>query len=314
MKMMATKILFYVFFILQGMWNIYLLSLALSDSVYLISVFLSNILTSIRCSFFPSLPLDIFHRSQVWCSLLQYLMDLSADYSSCLILAFTIERFLACYHSELNRKFCSLKYSKYVSLTLVFICAVFIGPYHFLYMEHYVDYNVCAISMKNEVEFSIWYIVEASVFRIIPVAIIAILNVFVAIKLKEMVTENHRLQTGYFSNVDHVSRANKNIQLTLMLVLVSTTYVLVYLPILLQFIISKLHRSNIIEIDYESLSESKNYTKMLYISGFATNFLIYTFSANSFRRRVRGVFKRNTNFEENTNSLLAPTLVVDTEV
>ena len=63
----------------------------------LYSVFLTKVLTTLRCLYFPGRRFDVANHSSVWCKLLQYLSDLFADYSTCLILAFTVERCIAAY-------------------------------------------------------------------------------------------------------------------------------------------------------------------------------------------------------------------------
>jgi len=69
------------------------------SSVYIwrCRVFLTADLTLLRCLHFPKSQFDIFNRSSFWCKLLQYLVDLFSDFSSCLILAFTVERCIAAY-------------------------------------------------------------------------------------------------------------------------------------------------------------------------------------------------------------------------
>jgi len=73
----------------------YLLTLAASDSCYLVSVFLSKTLTTLRCWYFVKSAFDIVNRSDISCVLLQYLSDLFSNNSTCVILAFTVERAIA---------------------------------------------------------------------------------------------------------------------------------------------------------------------------------------------------------------------------
>jgi len=61
------------------------------------SIFLAKDLTLLRCLHFKESTFDMVNHSSFWCKLLQYLSDLFSDYSSCLILAFTVERCIAAY-------------------------------------------------------------------------------------------------------------------------------------------------------------------------------------------------------------------------
>ena len=107
--------------------NFYLLMLAISDSFYLISVFLAKILTTLRCFHFKEYPLDVFNRSDFMCRLLQYMLDLFSDYSSCLILAFTMERVIAVYLPLKFKEICTLRRAKIACLMLLFVIMLTTG-------------------------------------------------------------------------------------------------------------------------------------------------------------------------------------------
>jgi len=88
--------------------NVYLLTLAASDSCYLVSVFLSKTLSTLRCWYFIESALDIVNRSDVSCVLLQYLSDLFSNYSTCVILAFTVERAVAVFQPMRYKELCTV--------------------------------------------------------------------------------------------------------------------------------------------------------------------------------------------------------------
>ena len=113
--------------------NFYLLMLALSDSMYLVSVFLTKILTTMRCLHFKDSEADIEHRNTLICKILQFSQDFFSDYSTCLIMAFTIERFIAVYLPVKFKDICTVKRAKIVCFgTLTFI-AISIAPDHFMH-------------------------------------------------------------------------------------------------------------------------------------------------------------------------------------
>ena len=88
--------------------NVYLLTLAASDSCYLVSVFLSKTLTTLHCWYFTELALDIVNRGDTWCVLLQYLCDLFSNNSTCVILAFTVERAVAVFRPMRYKELCTV--------------------------------------------------------------------------------------------------------------------------------------------------------------------------------------------------------------
>ena len=272
--------------------NTYLLMLAISDSMYLLSVFFTKILTTLRCMFFHNTEADIFNRSVFFCKFLQYLLDLFSDYSTCLILAFTVERFVAVYLPMKFKEICTVKRARLSCLVILFIVAVFIAPYHILFIGRYHNYNVCTVLMEHESKFTILYMVEALVFRIIPVIVIAVLNVFIIVKVSRVTRDRKRRASSKTTcaNNNKKNRAkkeDKSLQLTIMLILVSTSYVLLYIPVLVHFVLYKLQRSKIIlTMSQDAMLIAQNYTRVLYVSGFAINFFLYTMSGRVFREQL----------------------------
>jgi len=130
--------------------NVYLLALAVSDSVYLVSVLLGRLATAVRCWYFPRAPLDLVNRVQFFCVLQQYLSDLFADYSTCLILAFTVERGLAVFYPIAFKQRCTVARARFVCAATFAVIAVCIAPYHAVMIGLYADYNVCNIVKKHE--------------------------------------------------------------------------------------------------------------------------------------------------------------------
>jgi len=131
--------------------NVYLLALAVSDSLYLLSVVLGRLLTAARCWYFSYAPLlDLVNHSQFFCVLQQYLSDLFADYSTCLILAFTVERGYAVFYPVAFKQRCTVARARIVCACMFGVIAICIAPYHAIMIGLYRDYNVCAIIKRHE--------------------------------------------------------------------------------------------------------------------------------------------------------------------
>lgn len=166
--------------------NVYLLLLSISDSLYLLAVFFSKLLTPLRCWYYADgggggggIALDVASRHQIPCKLFQYLSDLFADFSTCLILAFTVERCIAVFLPIVYRKFCSPKRALTVSTITLGVQAVAIAPYHLLYVDVYNDYKTCGVRSEDDFIFTYFYIAECLLFRVTPVLAITILNIFI---------------------------------------------------------------------------------------------------------------------------------------
>jgi len=85
-----------------------------------------------------------------------------------------------------------------------------------------------------------------------------------------------------------LKREDKSLQTTIMLITVSTSYVLAYLPVLVNwvvyFILMKFDRDDV--EDKTSMVIAGNYTKILYVAGVAVNFFLYTVSGRVFRKQL----------------------------
>ena len=212
-----------------------------------------------------------------------------SDYSTCLIMAFTIERYITCYLPTKFKDICTVRRAKIVCLSILFVIAVAIAPYHFMYMGKHWTFDVCIILPQHETIFSILYVVEALVFRIIPVLVIAVLNVFIIIKVSKVSQEKKRRKAQVKSVNNKKKKMNKHdksMQLTIMLILVSSTYILAYIPELMMFVLWKLSRSQLINMSRATMDITHNYTKIFYISGFSINFFLYTMSGRIFREQL----------------------------
>ena len=271
--------------------NFYLLMLALSDSCYLLSVFLSKVLTDMRCLHMDKdTPADIYHRNDVMCKLLQYTSDVFSDYSTCLILLFTIERLIAVYLPLKFKEICTLRRAKIFCVGLLLVVSATTCPYHMIMVGLHENFAVCIVLIEHENTFSILYLVEAVVFRIVPVILIAFFNAFIicrVVNVSRVKRNRHRAQNHLNNKARAVSKKeDKNRQLTIMLILVSTSYILTYLPVLIHYILWKLQRLDTIHVSDEGMLIAQNYTKTLYIVGFAINFFLYTVSGKVFRKQL----------------------------
>ncbi len=284
--------------------NVYLLVLALSDSFYLVSVIFTKILKPLKCLYFRETLVDIHDEYDFLCRSFQYLQDFFSDYSTCLILAFTVERTIAVYLPIRYKDLCTVNRARWSCVIIGAVIAVFIAPYHFLMIGVMEVYHVCVILTWYSDEFSTLYVVESILFRIIPVCIIAILNIFIIVKVTKIAKASKmRKSSGpgaalpCAAATKRSKKEDKNFQLTLMLIMVSSSYVLLYIPVLITFILQKLENSDIISKQGDALLMALNYTSCLYVSGFAINFFLYTLSGRVFRDQLQHLLCRGSSQE-----------------
>jgi len=259
--------------------NVYLLTLAASDSFYLVSVFLSKTLTTLRCWYFIESELDIVNRSDVSCILLQYLSDVFSNNSTCVILAFTVERAVAVFRPMRYKELCTVTRARLVCALIFLVIAATIAPYHVMFIGVWEDYGICAILQQHEAAFYVLYVVEMFIFRLVPVAIIASINAFIIRRVTSLARAKRQWMTGGGSGSTSAADSerhhqpaqpstrkthteDRNLQLTIILILVSTSYVLAYIPVLLHFVMYKIHLSNLIRVSREALVIVGNYSKV----------------------------------------------------
>jgi len=293
--------------------NVYLLTLAASDSFYLVSVFLSKTLTTLRCWYFVELAMDIVNRSDFSCVLLQYLSDLFSDYSTCIILAFTVERAVAVFKPMRYKELCTVGRALGVCALIFVVIAASIAPYHVMFIGMWHDYNICAILREHEAILYVCYVVEMFIFRLVPVAIIATINAFIIYRVTSLArTKRQWMSSGAAGHgrssttaaaspaVDRRQQTSqaptrkthaedRNLQLTIILILVSSSYVLAYIPVLLHFVMRKIHLWGLIYVSGNALTIVGYYSKALYVAGFAINFFLYTVSGRVFRDQLRKI-------------------------
>lgn len=273
-------------------------------------MFLSKTLTTLRCWYFIETALDIVNRSEVSCILLQYLCDLFSNNSTCVILAFTVERAVAVFKPMRYKELCTVARARFVCALIFVLIATSIAPYHVMFIGIWVGYGVCAILRQHEAAFYVLYVVEMFIFRLVPVAIIAIINAFIINRVTSLARTKRQWMTGAprGSNASSAAAAHdrhhrsssqpsarkmhaedRNLQLTIILILVSSSYVLAYIPVLLHFVMYKIQLSELIHVSRKALTIVGNYSKALYVAGFAINFFLYTISGRVFRDQLRKI-------------------------
>lgn len=284
---------------------------------------------------------------------------------------------------------CTVQRARIVCTGIFLVIAVFIAPYHMLWVHRYpAPYEACLVLQEHEEAFTALYLAESILFRIAPVFAIAILNVFIIVRVWRIIRKrklmasstqsghpstkhnkpeltshrdantNHRPCTSLEpidelreSNVDEQAThsetppprngrevptadngtiwtrdpqtgrevnardggmemetiqlakrtstkataaaktsngrwEDKSLQMTIMLIIVSTSYVLAYMPTLAHFFIWKLERLHVVDLSDRAVLIAQNYTRPLYVAGFAINFFLYTVSGPVFRRQL----------------------------
>ena len=306
--------------------TVYLLSLAVSDTAFLLSFIIAHSLTNLRCMFAPSATFDVFNQFELACGGLQYLLDLFSNWSALIILFFTTDRYLACYHTVRYLGLCTPRRATVTCSTSLVVLALLIAPYHAVGMglhrtEEGYQVPYCIISKVYREIFAYCYMAEVIVFRVLPILVIAVLNWRIMLKVRafhsaraqrrnntarnlheltalcENQSESAVAKSSNVQNVQctekttHVQKRNanctadqneSNAQLSIMLMVVSTTYIILYFPVLVDFLL----RATILESRSVASSIAYYVARTLDVAAFAVNFFLYTLSGTEFRKQL----------------------------
>ena len=260
--------------------NAFVLMLAISDSTYLINAFF-HWLIALKCLQYQQSSVDILNHSDALCKFVLFFLDLFANYSSMVILFFTIERFIAVYKPMKVKQICTLRRTRILCLCLLIIIVLWIAPYHFIMRGVDVTNGECGSYSEWDEQLSFLYIIEKVTFRVVPVWVIATINACIIYK---MVTSD---PIGEDRNQ---RKNNKNRQVTILLILISVSYVILVLPLLIFYFLVFLHNNHIITVSETNMEIARKWMEILNITGFAINFYLYSIGSNMFQEQLRRTF------------------------
>lgn len=213
----------------------YLSSLAISDTVFLIMVFIAWLVL-----------IEINWFIMEWvCKLTMYLIYVSSFLSVWLIMVFTIERFVAVRYPLLRQSLCTISRAKFIIVVLTIISLLSYSPCLILTRVMYheeINKTVCTVDPEWHNVNKIFNMIDAVLTIVIPVLTISILNALIGRsiwklsnirkKLTERETNNatqrKNNQKGK-NNKTKPSSFNQN-KVTRMLLIISTVFLFISLP------------------------------------------------------------------------------------
>lgn len=223
---------------------------------------------------------------------------------------------MACYFPIQFKDICTpLRAKCLCTILLLIIGSTIIYP-NFTYIDLTVPnpndtQSVCTIQRDVQEAHKRWYLAEMLIFRVIPIIFVAAINVCIIIKVKGLKEERNKRKRNIEHVLDKTGKTNgsgkKNkvkeetaTQLTIMLTVVSTSYVITYLPDLCLFIsegiLTKLYEpKKIPDVTMQRLIIADNAIRPLYILGFSINFFLYTVSGQAFRQQLKKILYRHFN-------------------
>ncbi|ESP02783.1 hypothetical protein LOTGIDRAFT_156728 [Lottia gigantea] len=247
----------------------------------------------------------------VWgCRLLYYLGSFSIMYVNWILVAMTVERFIAIWFPLKVVNYCNWKNACYAMTGVAVV--LLLANLQFLWSQTQSSDGKGDIHCKFQTEYETfiylyWYWIDGALYAIVPCILLFVFNFLIIFGIRK----STRIQEGLIHNKSrHTTETMKQQrQITIMLVVVSVVFVLLILPNCLFFIIKAywIYTPNSYEHVIFLLTEQLIF--VLADSNHAVNFYLYFLSGKKFRKRFfdtifcRHIARRtSTEFKRSSNN------------
>lgn len=254
--------------------SLYIAALSVSDTVFLLSLFLSwlgNGRIGIYYGHFP-----------VWCHLMIYVTYVCSFLSVWYVVLIMVDRYIVVCHSLRVPNWCSKRRARLaISLVTLFGFLIYI---HMFFTTEVMGEN-CALQPKAFMIqlVSIVIYVDTVITFIFPFAVIIILNVIVLSSIRRFVMQ-HIISKGKNVSMQQNILSKAQYRITRTFVLISVMLLVTNLPShgIRFYIILK----GLIQKQNPVLAQAQHICQLIYYTNFAANFLLYSVSSRMFRKYV----------------------------
>ncbi|KAL6436554.1 hypothetical protein ACFW04_004788 [Cataglyphis niger] len=283
----------------------YLAALATADFGFLMSLLLVWLNSTVGWRVF---------NNDGWCETLVYISAVCSSLSVWLIVAFTVERFIAVQYPLHRPHMCTVARAKTIILVLTFFA---LASHSYCFVTAGVIRNqdgdeMCDLRIEYLEIMRIISIIDSIASLIVPLVLIIVMNIMIMRNLLEFGRRFNQEQPGTANCVNrekadinlnripvNVMSSSRNLgstrfnqeSITKMLVLISTVFILLNLPsyvIRLCVFFFTLARKN----TPETLWCLQQFFMLLYYTNFSINFLLYAMCGITFRRCLEQILRR----------------------
>ena len=264
---------------------LYLATLAVADTCVL---YLSALKTWVR----TISGFELLHMSNAGCKIIFFIIHFSINFSAWLIVAVTIERFLAVWYPLKANTLCSLSRARFIVLM---IALIFILNSHIFWtaeLHHYPvsGHSSCQAYAYENFVCNVFPWIHMVLYSFLPFVILLVFNSLIIVSLVK--------NKGIFSNMtkDERSSREKHHRLAITLLSISFTWIITTMPRPLHQIATP-QPTSMDEAGYRLLGKVICY--MLMYTNHSINFFLYCLTG----QRFRVVFmKFMCNWKQRTNS------------
>ncbi|XP_033331945.1 C-C chemokine receptor type 1 isoform X2 [Megalopta genalis] len=266
--------------------SVYLAALAISDTGFLVSVFVV---------WLNMLEVGLFNRPG-FCQFFIYLTTLCSFMSVWLVVVFTIERFIAVQYPMYRQSMCTVARAKVTVAVLTMLAMILCSPVLW-FSATSVQYNEkgnvteCGhLAEGLESWATVYNTIDTVLTFAIPFTVIIVLNVLIAraiyrhIKIRKSLTNEPRTGIGRQPPYSSLRGNLAQTKITKMLLVVSTVFLCFNLPAYVLRIYAFLHEA---VYATRSVALAQQICNLLFNTNFGINFILYCATGQNFRRALR---------------------------
>ncbi|XP_045182411.2 FMRFamide receptor-like [Mercenaria mercenaria] len=283
--------------------NIYLMSLAFCDSLYLL---FTLTLSFLHCSN-KNLPLDAFR----YIPIARVLSDLFGNTAVWLTVCFTLERYIAIRLPMKGKAWCTVKKAKLAIFAVAIVCFVNTFPEFFKMRIKRIYTNkttktwhfACVYSdfaKKSSYQFGYyWWFV--AIFTFTPLVLLSVFNFLL---IRSVWAANRRRQILSQTRVtgETVKNTHEQQRVTMMLISVVVIFLVCQTPQAILLIYRSYVQAKNIRYPADFIKISGNICNLLVQINSSVNFFLYSYFSSKFRRTFRQVFCRCKRKNNSLNS------------
>ncbi|OWF43784.1 growth hormone secretagogue receptor type 1-like [Mizuhopecten yessoensis] len=227
--------------------------------------------------------------SQAGCKINFFVLYISMQFSSWILVCFTFERFLKTNFPFRYIRIMTVKKEK-LALVIIFVILVFVDG-HFFFTNGLTDRDgsLDCSSLTNATFYFDEYVfvyIDLAFLSIVPAVLMIIMNICIIRVLRRSIQFLRTSSSGSSA----ANRQRYSIKVTKMVLLTSSYFIFATLPICLYYIVdSYTHTDDVVINAQKDLAWSVVY--IFQYSNYAMNFFLYTAANDKFRLHVLGIIK-----------------------